>query len=169
MTALFVEFQEFRKILYVCPCCEEIGRVSDLRLSAKGKVAKTWLDDYEKKCLVMGKKEETFAEKGAKLRELAVKKGRKAAEIAVKKAISPSLKALNLDPFDVKPVLNPIDFIAFNGMNKKEKVSDVILLSNKVNNPQLNAIRKQVNVAIEREKYDWQVARIDASGKIGME
>jgi hypothetical protein len=43
----FEEFQLFRKILCVCPCCGELVRLSDLRLKTKGEVEKTWLDDYE--------------------------------------------------------------------------------------------------------------------------
>ena len=46
---IFTNFLEFRKILCICPCCNNLTRVSDLRLKAKGKVAKTWLDDFEDK------------------------------------------------------------------------------------------------------------------------
>ena len=46
MTEFFKEFQEFRKILCICPCCNDIVRVSDLHLKTKGKVSKTWLDKY---------------------------------------------------------------------------------------------------------------------------
>ena len=169
MENLFGGFQEFRKILCVCPCCGDLVRVSDLRLKATGPAAKTWLDDYEKKNLDMGKKEKKFGEEEAKLREKAVEKGRKAAEITVNNAILPELKALQLDLFDVKQILNPIDFVVFKDMTKKEAVEDIILLSKKVNNPQLNTVRAQVSKAIENKKYEWQVARIDKKGKILLE
>ena len=164
-----MELQEFRKILCVCPCCGDLVRVSDLRLKAKGPAVGTWLDEYEKKSLSMEKKEEKFGEKEATLREHAVERGRKAAEIAVSKAIAPSLKALKLDPFDLKPVLHPIDFVVFKGMTKKDTVSDVMLLSKRVNNPQLNVVRTQIKKAINNKKYEWQVARINEKGKIEME
>ena len=70
MTELFKEFQEFRNILCLCPCCGDLVRVSDLRLKAKGPAPTTWLDDYEKKSQAMDKKEENFDEKEQKLREL---------------------------------------------------------------------------------------------------
>jgi len=169
MTELFKEFQEFRNILCLCPCCGDLVRVSDLRLKAKGPATRTWLDDYEKKSQAMDKKEEKFEEKGQKLRELAVEKGRKEAQKVFNKCISPAFKALKYDPFDVKAILNPIDFIVFKGMNSKETVSDVVMLSKKCSNAQLNAIRKQVDTAIAKKKYEWQVARIDETGKIMME
>ena len=169
MNTLFNEFQEFRKILCVCPCCGDLVRVSDIRLKTKGPTNQTWLDGYDKKCLTMEKKEEKFAEKEKELRAHAVEKGRKAAQAVINKTISPSLKALNLDPFDVKPILNPIDFVVFKDLTKKDTVSDIILLSKKIENPQLNAVRSQVKKAVEKKQYDWQVARIDESGKIKLE
>lgn len=169
MNNLFGEFQEFRKILCVCPCCGELVRLSDLHLSTKGKVAKTWLDDYDKKDRLLGRKEERFEEREQKLREMAVEKGRKAAQITFNKAISPQLKALKLDPFDVKPILNPIDFVVFNGMNKNDSVNDIILLSKQIKNPELNQIRQQVKKSIVQNKYEWLVARIDDNGKIKFE
>lgn len=169
MSELFKEFQEFRKILCVCPYCGKIARLSDLHLKTKGKVAKTWLDEYEQKERNLGKKEERFGERESKLRELAHEKGRKAAEITFNKAISPKLKALKLDPFDVKAILNPIDFLVFKGMNKTDSVSDIVLLSKQIENSNLNVIRQQVKKVISQKKYEWQVARIDKGGQISLE
>jgi predicted Holliday junction resolvase-like endonuclease len=167
---LYEELQEFRKILCVCPCCGEIVRVSDLKLRVKGKVTKTWLDEYEKMQQTLEKKEEIFAEKEIQLRDIAREKGRREAEKlfnnAVSKVILPSFKALKLDPFDVKPILNPVDFIVFNGMTKQETISDIMLLSKQHDAPALTTVRKQIEQAIIQKKYEWQVARIDEKGKI---
>lgn len=165
----FEEFQQFRKILCVCPDCETIVRVSDLKLKAKGEAVRTWLDDYEEKCKGMDKKEEKFEEIADKLREIAVTKGRKEAEIAFNKAINPTFKLLKFDPFDIKPILNPVDFLVFKDMNKKEIVDDIIFLSETCKNPILNELRTQVKNVIKKEKYDWQVARIGKKGEIGIE
>lgn len=73
---------------------------------------------------------------------------------------------MKLDPFDVKPVLNPVDFVVFKGMNEKESISDIIFLSREYNCPSLNKIREQVKTAVEKKQYDWQVARIDKQGNI---
>ncbi len=166
---LFEEFQQFRKILCVCPDCGTIVRVSDLKLKIKGIAVKTWLDDYEKKCRIMDSKEEKFGEIKEKLREGAVKKGRKQAEKVFNKAISPPFKALKFDPFDIKPILNPVDFVVFKDMNKKDEINNIIFLSKKYPDSLLNKIRIQVKNSIEEKKYDWQVARIDEKGKIELE
>lgn len=166
---MFEEFQQFRRILCVCPDCGAIVRVSDLKIMIKGEGIKTWLDTHEKKCCLMDRKEEKFDEVKAKLREEAVKKGRKEAEKVFNNAINPTFKALKYDPFDIKPILNPVDFVVFKDMNKKEIVNDVVLLSEKLENPILNKIRTQVKNCVEKKEYDWQVARINKEGKIALE
>lgn len=169
MNDLFQTFQEFRRILCVCPCCGDLVRVSDLRLSTKGGAAQTWLDKYEKKELKMTKSEAYFDEREEDLRERSVERGRKAAEKSINKAIMPQLRALKLDPFDLKPILHPIDFVVFKGMNKKEKISDIMLLSKWTSNPHLISSRSQIQQAVEGKRYEWQLARIDEKGHLEFE
>ncbi len=166
MSELLTQFQDFRIILCVCPCCGDLVRVSDLRLIAKGPAMRTWLDDHEKQEQEWEKKEEKFEEIEEKLREKAIEKGRMEAEKVFNNAISSSFKALKLDPYDVKPILNPVDFIVFKGMDKEDAVSDIILLSKEYNSSSLNSIRRQIEAAISGAKYEWQVARIDERGNI---
>ena len=165
MTELFEDFQEFRRILCVCPCCGDLVRVSELRLKVKGPSPDTWLDDHEKKNRIIEEKEGKFAEIEDKLRKLAREKGRKEAEKVFNKAICPSFKSLKYNPLDVKPILNPIDFIVFKGMSEKS-INEIIMLSKECNNELLNAIREQVKTAITEKKYEWQVARIGETGNI---
>lgn len=165
----FEEFQQFRKILCVCPGCENIVRVSDLKLKIKGGAIRTWLDEYEEKCKAMDQKEEKFEEIVGRLREVSVTKGRKEAEVAFNKAINPMFKLLKLDPYDIKPILNPVDFLVFKNMNKKEVVDDIVFLSETCKNPLLNDLRAQVKSVIKKEKYDWQVARVGKKGEIELE
>jgi len=165
----FEEFQEFRKILCVCPCCGDLVRVSDLKLKAKGSTTKTWLDRYDNKLRLLQRKEEKFDEIEKKLRGKAREEGRKEAQKIFNKAISPSFRELKYNPFDIKPILNPVDFIVFKDMNQKEMVSDIIFLSKKLNNEILNVLRKQVKETIANKNYEWTVARIDNKGSIEFE
>lgn len=166
--SLFEEYQLFRRILAVCPCCGELRRVSDLRLKSKAEAEKTWLDEYDGDSQKLTNKEQEFAEQEQKLRDEAVEKGRKIAEEAFYKAICPSLRKLKLNPYDVKPIFHPIDFIAFNGMTTQEDISDILILARE-QCATLDSIRKQIKKAVEGQKYDWQVARIDETGKIVIE
>lgn len=166
--SVFDQFQLFRKILAVCPCCGEIHRVSDLKLAAKGKAEKTWLDEYDADSLKLELKEQEFDEQEDKLREAAKEAGRKQAAKVFQKAICPSLQKLKLNPYDVKPIFHPIDFVAFNGMTDQEEISNILLLARE-QCTMLDPIRKQIKKAVDNYKYDWQVARIDDGGNINLE
>jgi predicted Holliday junction resolvase-like endonuclease len=169
MSELLEEYQQFRRILCVCPCCGGIHRVSDLRLKSKGRATRTWLDNFEEQVNKFDQKKAEFDEKEEELRATAREKGRKQAQKVIRKAICSSLKALKLDPFDFKPILHPVDFVVFKGMNEKESISDIMFLSREYGCPSLNAVRQQVKTAVQNKQYDWQVARIDKKGRISFE
>ena len=166
MTELFEEFQEFRKILCVCPCCGDIVRISDLKLKVKGDKEETWLDKHQKELLKMLLLEEKFECEKEELRKKAQERGRQAAQEVFNNAISPALRKMNYDPFDVKPIFYPIDFLVFNGMTGKRSVDELILLSKISESAMLNAIRTKIESAVVNEQYDWQEAKIEENGQI---
>lgn len=166
--SLFEEYQAFRRILAVCPC-GKLHRVSDLQLKSKAEAKeKTWLDEFELETSKFLAEEQAFEEQKEKLRQAEIEKGRKVAEKAFYKAICPSLQKLKLNPYDVKPIFNPIDFIAFNGMTNEEEISDILLLARE-QCASLDPIRKQIKKVVDAYKYEWQLARIDELGNIDIE
>jgi len=170
MNPLLSTFQNFKQILCLCPCCGELHRLSDLHLRARGQVKKTWLDDYSVKEGVLQKREDSFLDKEKKLREIAREKGRKAAEVVFNQSIAPEFKKMGLNPYDIKPVMHPIDFMVFKGMNSSENVvNDIMFLSQKTKNKELNAVRKTVKDTIKRKDYEWKVARVDDNGEMEFE
>jgi predicted Holliday junction resolvase-like endonuclease len=169
MNSLFEEFSELRKILCICPCCGEIVRVSDLHLKVKKPVTKTWLDSYESKIIEMNKKEEKFDEKEQKIRDAAVERGRNEAKKIVNNVVLPIFRTLKLNPFDVKPILSPVDFLVFDGMTEKDKIKDIIFLSRISKIESMNTIRKQIKDVISNKSYTWQVGRIDDLGSLTFE
>lgn len=166
--SLFEEYQTFRRILAVCPC-GKLHRVSDLQLKSKAEIKeKTWLDEFDIENNKLLAEEQAFEEQKEKLRQTEIEKGRKEAEKVFYKAVCPSLRKLKLNPFDIKPILHPIDFIAFNGMTNEESISDIRLLTRE-QCAILDPIRKQIKKVVEAKKYDWQVARIGETGSILLE
>ena len=169
MNSLFEEFSELRKILCICPCCGDIVRVSDLHLKVKKPIVKTWLDTHEAKIIAMNKQEEKFNEKEQKIRDAAVEKGRNEAKKIVNNVVLPIFRKLKLNPFDVKPILSPIDFLVFDGMTDKDKIKNIIFLSKISKIESLNLIRKQIKDIISKRNYTWQVGRIDDLGSLTFE
>jgi predicted Holliday junction resolvase-like endonuclease len=165
----FEEFQLFRKILCVCPCCGELVRISDLHLKDKKPVEKTWLDDYEAEDRELAEKEDAFKQQEKALKAEANAKGLLQAQKTFQDAICPSIRKMKFDPRDIKPILNPIDYVVFRGMSENNSISDIIFLTREHQCTTLNGVRCQIKKAIENEKYDWQVARMEDTGKIVVE
>jgi predicted Holliday junction resolvase-like endonuclease len=166
MSPVYDDLQEFRKILCVCPCCGDLVRVSDLRLKAKGRGARTWLDEYQTKLRLLERREERFEERVKALRQKAQELGRKESQRIVRKAMIPQFRAMKLDPQDVKPIMSPVDFVVFKGMTQRAEVDRILFLSRKSAISQVNGARAQVQAAVKARKYSWQVARIDEGGKM---
>jgi len=81
----------------------------------------------------------------------------------------PIFRKLKLNPFDVKPILNPIDFLVFDGMTDKDKIKSIIFLSKISKMEPLNVLRSQIKETISKKKYIWQVGRIDELGNLTFE
>lgn len=160
------EYQLFRRILCVCPCCNKLTRISDLKLKVAEPEPKTWLDEYEAKDLELARMEEAFEEEQENLRKEAKEKGRETVEKALYEAICPSLKKLELDLFDVRPIFYPIDFVVFEGMNREGTVRDIRLLTREHDYPSIKPIQDQIKNAVIQKKYKWELARVQETGNI---
>lgn len=159
-------FRAFRAILCICPHCNEIQRLSDLRLKYPGKAEKTWLDLYDSKVRTMERKELSFEEKEKELREQANERGRKQVPVILKKLIHTELTTLPYDPYDIKALLHPVDFVVFDGMNGKPSLNEIAFLSRKTGNGTLAEVRSSIKTAIGKGSYNWQVARVDTDGNV---
>lgn len=168
MRELINAFQSFRMILCVCPCCGEIVRVSDLHLQYNRKVAKTWLDNYELELVSLGDKERLFEEKEEMLRQKSIERGRAKVPMIVKQCLCEDFKQLNYDPYDIKAVMDPVDFVVFDGLNEGKEVRSVTFLTRTpsiIMQPVIDSLKK----AVDNTKYDWKVARISTTGKVEFE
>ena len=159
-------FQTFRRILCICPNCQTLSRLSDLRLKYTGKAPQTWLDTFEGKRSVLEGKENTFEEKEQKIREEAIERGRKKVPTIISRAMSPDLRNLRYNPYDIKAVLNPVDFVVFDGLTAKEEIRNITFLSKNTDIRAVNEVRNSVTGAIQKGNYDWRVARVSSDGKV---
>jgi len=167
-TSFLGMFQQFKTILCICPKCNSLLRFSDLHLRAKGKAPKTWLDSYDSKGQKVESEENKFDEKEKGIREQARERGRAKVPILVRQSMDTQFAKLKYDPYDIKPLLHPVDFVIFDGMNKKA-MQNVILLSKRTTNDYLQTLQKSVVRAVESKMYDWKIARVSVDGQIAFE
>lgn len=143
-------------------------RLSDLHLKYVGKAPKTWLDKYQSDGLILQKKLEKFEEKEEKIREESIERGRKKVPTLVKRCLCSEFRALKYDPYDIKALMHPVDFIVFDGLNAK-KLHRITFLSRKIVNAQQQTMIKSIEHTIRKKDYEWKVSRIDMNGKVEFE
>ena len=166
MSISFVEtFNQLKTIHCMCPNCDNIMRASELKLISKEKTKKTWLDTYDVKTKQIENKEDEFAEVESEIRKKSKKKGRAQVPKKINRSLDKSFLKLKFDPYDVKAILHPIDFVVFKGMNEGQ-VEHVSLISNKTTNPHLQSLHKAIAETIKSKSYDWKVLHVADDGKI---
>ena len=168
MNEILSTFQAFRRVLCLCPNCKALLRLSDLQLKYKGMAPKTWLDNFETKLSSSEEKEALFDEKEKKLRHQAAERGRRKVPLLIRKSMDSQFAKLNYNPYDIKALLHPVDFVVFDGLESKADIRKIVFLSKAVKNEQLNALRNSVEKTVEEKRYNWQVARVSIDGKIEM-
>lgn len=161
-------FQQSKTILCLCPKCNSLVRFSDLHLRSKDKAPKTWLDDYEFTVQKAGEQESEFKEKEGEIREKAAERGRAQVPEIVRKSMDTQFAKLTYDPYDIKPLLHPVEFVIFDGMNRGD-LNSIVLLSRLSMNQNLQNLQKGVAKAVEDKLYDWKVARVDLDGNVEFE
>ncbi|MFQ5910867.1 MAG: Holliday junction resolvase-like protein [Thermoplasmata archaeon] len=169
MSNLLDVFQSFRRILCLCPCCGEILRLSDLHLKHTGKTPKTWLDKHESKLSSLERKEQLFKEKEMAMRKKARERGRKKVPKLIRKLLSPEFKKLKFDPYDLKALMHPVDFVIFNGLNKGPEVKDVTFVNRRPSDREQKLMLQSIRETLVRADYDWRVARITVDGSVNFE
>ena len=152
-------FTNNQMILCVCPKCRNISRFSDLRIISTKKTPETWLDVFDKKLSNLQTKEDDFSSKEAAIRKEAAEKARKQLPKLIRQSLSDQITSLKFNPYDIKPILYPIDYVIYDGM-EKGAIDNVIFLHNKNKNAKMNELHKSIHTTVENEEYDWKVARI---------
>tara|TARA_Y100000590_G_scaffold34562_1_gene37693 strand:- start:1621 stop:2127 length:507 start_codon:yes stop_codon:yes gene_type:complete len=167
MTDEFSAFYNTRQlILCSCPKCNTILRLSQLYIVSEGRKEKTWLDDFEEKIRKFQEKQGVIEQQATARRDAAVKRGREKVPKMIISSLSDKVVGTKYDPYDIKPINHPIDFIIYDGMNKAS-VENVIFLHQKNNN--LSQLHKSIHETVENKKYDWKVARISKEGTLEIE
>lgn len=152
----------------MCPKCNEIVRLSDLQLRAKGKAPRTWLDDYQVDVEKADEIEATFEEEKEKIKEEARERGRAQVPELVEQSLDEKFAKLHYNPYDIKALLHPIDFVVFDGMTNEE-MRNVVLLTKSTTNQYLQTIHNNIARAVEDKNYDWKVVRVSQDGQVEIE
>ncbi len=161
-------YSSLRQIFTVCPCCDQIHRLSDCKIYRKERPAVDWKEKIDSEIERLEKMEIRLKEKIEAARINARIEGRKSADTLVKK-IDPVFSPLKLNPNDAKVLFHPIDFLVFKGMNdnlKNTGIKEIILLDNSNRKGQQRIIQNSIEKVIQNENYEWLTMRVGNDGKV---
>jgi predicted Holliday junction resolvase-like endonuclease len=163
---LVESFQNLRTILCICPCCGELVKASELHISSHGKAPKTWLDEYETKLHRLEKREKDFEENMAEVKQAAIERGRRKVVERACSCLDSSIACFNYDPYDIKALFHPVDFVVFNGLNAGDGLEDITFLARPRHG---DVVQKSVAEAVKDGSYGWKVARVSDEGGVEFE
>lgn len=153
-----------RRIFGVCPCCNELFRLSDAKVFAKRKPEPDWMDELEAQGEKLDRAEEKLADKEGELREKAREAGRKQAAKIVRK-IDPIFAPRKLNPDDAKVMFHPVDYVVFDGM-KAKALKRIVLLDREAANREQAALQESIARTVERGDCEWRTIRVADDGSI---
>jgi len=178
-------FNQFKTILCLCPHCSSLLRLSQLHLRSDVPSQKTWLDEYDLKKIKLGNKEEKISQKEYEQEEVIKEERKKAIQRGRTKVVGIVLNSLHstssmmlkkYNPFDVKPITHPVDFVIFNGdyeakktNYRKKKIEEVVFFSKKSENSDILNLQKSVDECVKKKNYDFKLVRINNNGNVSFE
>ena len=162
-------FQQARTLLCLCPHCNEMVRLADLKLRYEGVTPETWLDEYQERVYKFEQQEERFDDMESKIRDEAREKGREKARKRVIEIVDSALPGCEYHPQDIKAVLHPIDYVVFCGMTEASEVDKIAFLSLETDDSALKNVRRSIEKTIDDESYVWNVARLLDDGTISLD
>jgi len=169
MSANVLKFFELqRQIFGICPECNSFFRLSDCKIFPKEKPAADWMDSLDLASQKLSEQEEKLLEEKKKLQEEASLEGRRLAQLEIRK-IDRVFTPLKLSSDDAKVILNPIDYVVFNGMNTAQSIKNVVLLDRQIKLQSRVKIQKSIEKAVDQENYEWQTIRVEKDGNVEIE
>lgn len=152
---LLADFIQAERNIYAqCPSCAEIYRLNEFKIFYGKKPPKDLLDQLRLA-------EEEFEEKKKKIIEQAIEKSKVTYIGKTLEHLAPTVVKWGHQPRDCRFLAEPIDFIAFDGLFKEDKVSKVTFIEAKTGNSKLSPRERSIKNVIENKEVYFEEFRLD--------
>jgi predicted Holliday junction resolvase-like endonuclease len=158
--------REQRHIFVVCPCCGEVVRLSDARLSYQLKYADDWLDRIERSEERVGRQIEAFEERRKELRDRSVARARHKILPQLLRKVVPAVSSLKLSPMDVKTIMDPVGYVVFDGLNSARGCRRILFLDTGEAGEERQRVRESMQRTIKRGDLGWTTVQIGQDGSV---
>ena len=151
-------------IFGICPRCEEVFRANEAGVRTHKRPG-DFLDKLRGQERINRKFSQDFKREREQIRIQGVNEGRAQAE-RIANDIDDVFYPLGFTADDAKLIMNPVDFLVFDGMHKDkigENLERIVVVDH-ANNSSISS--PQVKKAIEEGRYEFTTLRIDYDGNI---
>ena len=154
--------EDLNDIFGICPHCEEVFRASEAGVRRRKRTG-DFLDKLRVQERVNRKFYYQFKKDKEQIRIRGVQKGRAEAE-QIANDIDDVFYPLGFTADDAKLIMNPVDFLVFDGMHKDKIGENLerIVVVDRFNTPHSDQVKK----VIEDGSYEFVTLRIDYDGNI---
>jgi len=159
-------FEAQRNIFGICPHCQELFRLSDIKISYKAKFGKDWYDKLQEQEEKLQEEQIKIEETLKKIREKTIEKTRRVYLPKMLMQADPVFTPLGYYPQDVKALFDPIDFVIFDGMNRDDKVNRVVFMDEHNTKDEIRRVQHSIEMAIKHGNYSFQSVRLAKTGQI---
>lgn len=165
MTDMGAYLREGRHVFSICPECAEIHRLTDLQLSFKGRYTRDWLDDLQEELAQLGQRREDLEGRQRELKAAAKQKAERRILPQVLRKVVPTIHRWGIDPRDIRPLISPVEFVAFRGMNSEDGIREVTFL----NLSGRNSLSESITESTTARRVAWATVRVRDDGVIEIE
>ena len=138
-----------------CPCCGEPVKLSSAGLFYMDEFTPEARQRYEVACQGIAERKELLAAMRKKIKS-GSERGAKAVNIGfVLERLAPGMKGFRFDKNDCRSLFDPIDYVIFEGLSAKGRVSRLIFADIKTGDARLQAGQKAIRAAVEAHKVEW--------------
>jgi predicted Holliday junction resolvase-like endonuclease len=162
MDSYVAYLHESRHIFSICPECGEVHRLSDMRLMLDEKFEKDWLDKLDNQRKNLEEKIVSLQDKAKEMKEKAKEKLQKSVMPQLLRNAAPVFACKDIDVRDVRTLLHPVEYVAFEGMYSTGGVRQISFLYTGDRNDQIRSIED----SISKRHFDWNTLRLDDEGII---
>jgi predicted Holliday junction resolvase-like endonuclease len=151
------ELQADRRIMAECPDSGEVFPLADAVMFYVGDPipakARKVIDELE---AGLEERREDLREARRKLKERS-----ETATVSVNigkilEKVAPAMNGFGMDCRDLRPLFEPIDYVAFNGLASGDgRIDSILFFDVKTGGAQLTQVQRQIKDAVERGKVHW--------------
>lgn len=165
MTDMITYLRDGRHVFSICPECGEIHRLTDLQLSSKGRYTRDWLDDLQEELARLGQRRDDLEGRQRELKAAAKEKAERRILPQVLRKAVPTIHRWGIDPRDIRPLISPLEFVAFRGMNSQDGIREVTFLN--LSGP--SSLSKSISETAVARRVAWATVRVKDDGELEVE